>query len=137
MSVEINNKTKNKIDLLLVKKTAEKFLQVKNKKKFEVSIAFVNDNEIRGLNRRYRKIDKVTDVLSFSGEENFLGEVVIDYNQIKKQAREFGNKPKEELVFILVHGLLHLMGCNDETEAGRKEMEKLGERFIKSVKLKL
>ncbi|MFA4941749.1 MAG: rRNA maturation RNase YbeY [Patescibacteria group bacterium] len=135
VNVEINNRTKNKIDLVLVKKVAEKFLESKNKKKFNVSIAFVSDNEIKNLNKRYRKINKVTDILSFAGEENFLGEIVISYAQIRRQAKKFNNKPKDELVFILVHGLLHLLGYDDRTETGRKKMEKLGDKFIKSVKL--
>ena len=132
MAVEINNKTKNRIDLSLVKKTGGKFLQYKNKEKFDVSIAFVGDSEMRKLNKRYRGINKTTDVLSFSGEEGFLGEIVISYAQIKRQAKEFGNKTKDELIFILVHGLLHLLGYDDRTEAGRKKMERLGAEFIKN-----
>lgn len=128
--IEINNKTKSKIDLALVKKTAEFFLRVYKKKKYEISIAFVGDRVIRKLNRNYRKIDKVTDVLSFPGEGIFLGEVIIDYAQIKRQAREFGSSVNDELVFILVHGLLHLLGYDDKTEKGAKEMERLGEKFI-------
>ena len=135
MVVEINNKAKNRIDLSLVKKAAEKFLRAYKKADHGVSIAFVGDKEIRELNKKYRKIDRVTDVLSFAGEEKFLGEVVIDYSQIKRQAGKFGNKPKDELVFILVHGLLHLLGHDDRTEAGRKKMERLGNEFIKSAKL--
>jgi probable rRNA maturation factor len=135
VNVEINNRTKNKIDLVLVKRVAGKFLEIKNKKKFNVSVAFVNDNEIKKLNKRYRKIDKVTDILSFSGEENFLGEIIMSYAQIKRQAKKFGNKPKDELIFILVHGLLHLLGYDDETEEKRLEMIKFGDEFIKSIKL--
>ncbi|MBU4347150.1 rRNA maturation RNase YbeY, partial [Patescibacteria group bacterium] len=60
----------------------------------------------------------------------FLGEVIIDYAQIKRQAREFGSGVNDELVFILVHGLLHLLGYDDKTEKGAKEMERLGEKFI-------
>jgi len=134
MAVEINNKTKNRIDLLLVKKTGEKFLKIKNKEKFDVSIAFISDSEMRKLNKRYRGIDKTTDVLSFSGEEKFLGEIIISYAQIKRQAKELGNKPKDELIFILVHGLLHLLGYDDKTEKGRLEMIRLGDEFIKFVK---
>lgn len=135
MAVEINNKTKSKIDLSLVKKAGEKFLQFKNKENFEVSIAFISDSEMRKLNKRYRGIDKTTDVLSFSGEEKFLGEIVISYAQIKRQAKEFGNKPKDELIFILVHGLLHLLGHDDKTEKGRLGMIRLGEMFLKVFSL--
>lgn len=128
--VEINNATKQKINLALVKETAQHFLRVYKKKKYEISIAFVGDSVIRKLNRNYRKIDKVTDVLSFPGEGIFLGEVIIDYAQIKRQAKKYGKTVKQELVFILVHGLLHLLGYDDKTEKGAKEMERLGKKFI-------
>ncbi|MBU4256942.1 rRNA maturation RNase YbeY [Patescibacteria group bacterium] len=128
--IEINNKTKSRIDLNLVKKIADNFLKTHKNRNCEVSIAFVGDRVIRKLNRNYRKIDKVTDVLSFPGEGIFLGEVIIDYAQIKRQAREFGSSVNDELVFILVHGLLHLIGYDDKTERGAKEMERLGEKFI-------
>ena len=139
MSVEINNKTKSKIDLSLIKKAAEKFLRAHKKIDYSVSIAFVGDEKIKELNKKYRRIDRITDVLSFAGEEKFLGEVIIDYSQIKRQAKEFRGRGmravEEELVFILAHGLLHLLGYDDGTEKGRREMERLGNEFIKSVKL--
>lgn len=131
--VEINNATKQKINLALVKETAQHFLRVYKKKKYEISIAFVGDSVIRKLNRNYRKTDKVTDVLSFPGEGIFLGEVIIDYAQIKRQAKKYGKTVKQELVFILVHGLLHLLGYDDKTEKGAKEMEKLSEELIKEL----
>ena len=138
--VDINNKTKSKINLSLVKKTVNKFLQSHKLTKKEISVAFVGEARMQELNKRYRKKDKVTDVLSFSGENNFLGEIIINYPQIKRQARQFGeqakkfsNKVDEELVFILVHGLLHLIGYDDKTETGRIKMEKLGNDFIKFI----
>ncbi|MDD5072093.1 MAG: rRNA maturation RNase YbeY [Patescibacteria group bacterium] len=135
MVVEINNKTGSRIDLSLVQEAGEKFLRAHKKFDYSVSLAFVGDKKIRQLNKKYRGIDRVTDILSFPGEDKFLGEIIIDYSQIKRQAKELGNKPKDELVFILAHGLLHLLGHDDKTEAGRKKMEKLGNKFIKSIKL--
>ncbi|MDD5291295.1 MAG: rRNA maturation RNase YbeY [Patescibacteria group bacterium] len=134
MAVEINNKAKNKVNPSFVKKVAEKFLRAYKKTDYSISIAFVGDKEIRKLNKKYRRVDRVTDILSFAGEEKFLGEIILDYHQIKRQADKFGNKSKDELIFILVHGLLHLLGYDDKTEAGRKKMERLGNEFIKSIK---
>lgn len=131
--VEAINRTKAKIDLKLVENVAEKFLQVYKIKNREVSIAFVSDSEIKKINKQYRHLDKVTDVLSFAGEDNFLGEIIIDFAQIKRQAKEFDKKVKDELIFILVHGLLHLAGYDDKTEKERLEMIGLGEKFIKKV----
>jgi probable rRNA maturation factor len=131
MVVEINNKTRSRIDSSLTKEVGEKFLRAYKKFDCNVSLAFVGDKKIRQLNKKYRGIDRVTDVLSFSGEGNFLGEIIIDYSQIRRQAKKFGNKQKDELVFILVHGLLHLLGYDDRTGEGRREMKILGEEFIK------
>jgi probable rRNA maturation factor len=128
--VEINNKTKNKINLGLIKKATEKFLKLNRKKNYDVSIAFVGDSVMRKLNKAYRGKDKATDVLSFAGENNFLGEIIIDYAQIKRQAKAYKNSVQQELVFILIHGLLHLLGYNDKTEKGRNEMERIDKEFV-------
>ncbi|MFH1662096.1 MAG: rRNA maturation RNase YbeY [Candidatus Falkowbacteria bacterium] len=130
--IEINNKTKTKINLALVKKIVEKFFRVYKINK-NISIAFVGDKVIKNLNNKYRKINKITDILSFNGEDDFLGELVIDYAQIKRQAKKFGNSEKQELIFILVHGLLHLIGHEDKTENGRLKMEKIGNEFINKL----
>ena len=149
--IEINNKTKSNIDLVLVQKVVENFLKYYKKRirlaatngdhtninKVEVSIAFVGDKTIRRLNKTYRGINNITDVLAFPDNEqsNFLGEVIIDYTQVKRQSRKYRNSVKQELIFILVHGFLHLLGYNDKTEKGRREMERLGEEFVKISKL--
>lgn len=132
--IEINNTTKTKIDTDLVKVIANSFLKKYKKTKMEVSIAFVGDTVMRRLNKIYRGKDKPTDVLTFEGDDGFLGEIIIDYSQIKRQAKKFSPNSRQELIFILVHGLLHLLGHEDETEKGRLEMIRLGEEFIKSLK---
>ncbi len=131
--VEINNKTRSKINLSIVKKITESFLKFYKKEDCIVSIAFVSDAVIQRLNKQYRNIDKITDILSFSGNDEFLGEVVIDYAQIKRQAIKFETTIKQELIFILVHGLLHLIGYNDDTEVDAKKMDKLTNKFIKNL----
>lgn len=130
MQIDINNVNQEDIDIDLIKNTAKKFLEKYNKKDFNVSIAFVDDNEIQKINKKYRHIDKPTDVLSFEGEDNFLGEIIINYSQVVRQAKELNCKIEEELIYILVHGLLHLLGYNDETEEDSKEMKKITDKFI-------
>lgn len=130
---EIVNKTRSKIDLSLVRRVSERFLSL-NKEKREVSIVFVGDKKMRDLNRNYRHKDKVTDILSFEGDKNFFGEIIIDYVQIKRQSKLFSKSVNDELIFILIHGLLHLQGYDDETEKGRLLMEKLGEELVSKIK---
>lgn len=132
MKIEINNRTKSKIDLNLIKSVVSEFARVNRIKSKEISIAFVSDAEIKKLNFKYRGLNKATDVLSFAGDGDYLGEIIIDYNQIKRQAADFKNSARKELVFILTHGLLHLIGYDDKTEKKRLEMIKTGEEFIKN-----
>jgi probable rRNA maturation factor len=128
--IEINNTTKFKINEKLLKKISEKFLASRRLVKKDVSLALIGDAKMRQLNFKYRQKDKTTDVLSFSGEDVFLGEILINPAQIKRQAKENKNSFQAELIFILVHGLLHLVGYNDETEKERLKMIKIGEEFI-------
>jgi probable rRNA maturation factor len=156
MTIEINNTTKSKINKKLIIKTAEIFLQSRRWTKKDVSIAFIGDAKMRQLNLQYRKKDKTTDVLSFGnsplerggraartgcvkaclgGQNDFedLGEIIINPAQIKRQAKANNNSFQAELIFILVHGLLHLAGYNDETEKDRLEMIRRGEKFVENL----
>lgn len=130
MKIAINNKSRSDIPLELVEKTARIFLSEHNIDK-ELSIAFIGDQKMRGLNLRYRGFGKTTDILSFEGDDGLWGELLVNFQQIKRQSAKYGHSPENELVFILVHGLLHLLGLNDEDEAGRREMIRLGKNFIR------
>jgi len=133
MKIEINNQANYKIDLKLAKKVISAFARAyKINKNKEISLAFVGDAEMKKLNHAYRGLNKATDVLSFSSDGDYLGEIIVDYNQIKRQAGRFNNSAEQEMIFILTHGLLHLSGYNDETEKQREEMIKMGKEFIKN-----
>ena len=134
MILEINNTTKKKINSKLLKKAANIFGKKMKVDAQTVSLAFVGESRIRSLNKNYRKIDKVTNVLSFvDKEENFLGEVIICYPQIERQAKQQKVSINEELIFIFIHGLLHLLGYKDKTLAGKEEMEKIGLELCKNT----
>jgi len=135
MTIEINNRTDHKINLKLVKQVVREFARVHKIGRKEISIAIVRDAEIEKLNKTYRQKSEPTDILSFAGEDNFFGELVIDYDQIKRQAGQFKKTAEEEMIFILVHGLLHLLGYNDETEKARLKMVAMGEEFIRNALL--
>jgi len=103
-----------------------KALRLLGLRKAEISILFVNDKRMRILNRRYRGIDRTTDVLSFPQNEFIspdlerlthnvvLGDVVISLPKTKKQAEENGLAFHQELKRLLIHGLLHLIGYDHE-----------------------
>ena len=89
-----------------------------------VTVAIVSDARVRALNRRFRKKDSATDVLSFpSGERGHLGDVVIAAGVARRQAREAGHSLQTEIRVLALHGLLHLLGYDHDTDHG--EMARL------------
>ena len=131
--IEINNRTRSKVDTKLVRIVTEKFFKHYKLGNKEVSIAFVGDITIKRLNKNYLHKSHATDVMAFPGDGKYFGEIIIDYAQVKRQAKKYSGSIKEELIFILVHGLLHLLGHEDKTKKGTAEMERLGKEFIKRV----
>ena len=109
--IEVNNLTKSRVNQEFLKGLAKKVLEGENKK-MALSIALVDRARIRGLNRKYRKQDKPTDVLSFQYDD--LGEVVICPEEVKKNAKQFSLTYQKELARVLVHGVLHVLGYNHQ-----------------------
>ena len=90
-----------------------------------VNVVLCSDETIRRLNRDYRHHDKVTDVLSFEFHEpDFLGEIYICEEQVRRQAPAYGNTFYAELKRVMVHGLLHLLGYDHIKPADRVKMRK-------------
>jgi len=103
------------------------------------SIVFVDNDKIQFLNKNYRNIDRITDVISFAFEDNerivynsvrFLGEIYICIPRMIEQSIEYGHSETRELAFLTVHGLLHLLGYDHMTEEEEKEMFALQEVIL-------
>jgi probable rRNA maturation factor len=96
-----------------------------------VGVRFAGDRTVRRLNRDFRDRDKATDVLSFPGEESpegrHLGDIVISIPTAERQAEERGATLEEEVKLLLLHGVLHCLGYDHETDRG--EMERLERRL--------
>jgi len=104
-------------------KPIAKALLKKEKKKKAVNVILCSDAKQKELNRDFRKLNKVTDVLSFFWDEpTLLGEIYIAEGQVKKQAPLYGNTYYAELKRVLVHGLLHLCGYDHNNKTERKLM---------------
>ncbi|MCU0679876.1 MAG: rRNA maturation RNase YbeY [Planctomycetes bacterium] len=148
--LNICNKTKITIPTVLLKQAFVYFLKDYRRLNYSLSLVFVGDVKMREWNRIYRGYDKSTDVLSFPsflaqkknkfsvelGLEKELGEIIINPVQIKRQAKKNSallrkEDFQKELLFIFVHGLLHLVGYDDETEKGRIKMLAEGKKFLK------
>ncbi len=103
------------------------------KRGWDVSVLLVDDPTIRSLNRRWRRLDRATDVLSFPygpGPDRVLGDVVISVPRAAEQARRFRVSLARELKRLLVHGILHLMGYDHKTAAQRREMRAIEGRLL-------
>src|SRR5437016_2874478 len=116
---------------------ARTVLTAENAATAEVSVTLTDDATVHALNREYRFQDKPTDVLSFAQRDHrpdapavpgvlmrneILGDVVISIDMAKRQADQHGVDLEEELALLTVHGILHLLGYDDSTEAGGEEM---------------
>jgi len=111
-----------------LEKIAKKVLKILGIKIPEISIVLLGDAEIRAINKKYRKTNRVTDVLAFD-----YGEIIICLPQAKKQAKELGHSLKEELATLLIHGILHLAGYNNETKKDFNRMLKRQNKIFKEV----
>ena len=106
----------------------------------ELSLTLTDDKNIHALNKKFRGVDRATDVLSFAFRESdepeiigaeveILGDVIISLERAKVQAEEFGHSFLREIIFLEVHGLLHLLGYDHMQDDERQEME-TEQRFI-------
>lgn len=123
--------------------------------KIEISLAIVGDARMRKLNKMYRGKNRVTDVLSFGdkpvfeyltkvfrGTEKFveapdktnrLGEIIICYPRAKKQAKQNGHSLKKEISFLLIHGILHLLGFDHKKDELAVEMRLIEKKAMAQI----
>ena len=108
----------------------------------EVSILLTGDKDIRRLNKEFRSMDQSTDVLSFPQnadkdpcfpEETILGDIAVSLDIAKVQAKEHGLDFKEEIILLLIHGILHLLGYDHERS--KKEETKMRNKTRELFKL--
>ena len=131
-----------------IEKLYEIALQETNKPlDISVNLVLVSPEEIKTLNKEFRNIDRVTDVLSFPMLENFddfeserditgecnIGDIYICEERAKEQAQEYGHSFKREICFLALHGFLHLLGYDHMTEEEEKEMFELQDIILEKA----
>lgn len=140
----------------LIDRVLQKAAELEGLKKGEVSVSLVGDEEIQQLNKEYRGINRPTDVLSFAIEEMgegedmiyfeesgqeaedypaLLGDIIISIPRAMKQAEEYNHSFERELGFLVVHGFLHLLGYDHQTEEEEKKMFSRQEEVLQAIHL--
>lgn len=148
MNLLIANNTSEDLDLDLITEKAEKTIKEvlkveKIEENVEVSLSIVDKDEIHILNRDYRDVDRPTDVLSFPmDEEGFdqdgnpillLGDIVICLDVAKNQAADFGHSLEREIMYLICHSTLHLLGYDHIEEDDKKEMRLKEKEVMKNL----
>lgn len=103
----------------------------------EIALSFVDDDEIHKLNRQYRSVDRATDVLSFPMDDEvmnggipLLGDIIISVPTAKRQSEQYGHSLLREIGFLFVHGFLHLLGYDHQTDEAEAEMIAIQEEIL-------
>lgn len=124
----LNRQRKHRIDSRGIRRFLAGLVKEMGQPEASFTVVFVTDKAIHDYNFRYRRIDKPTDVLSFSGEEGYLGDILISTETAWKQARRSATLSFDDNIRRLtLHGLLHLAGYDHETDNG--EMRTLERRL--------
>lgn len=132
----INDQNIKKVNIKKIKEVVKTVLKQEiGDKDFEINILLTDDNTIKEYNI-YRGREEPTDVLSFAYglDENIIGDIVISIETIDKQSAEFGNTFEEEFFYILIHGVLHVVGYDHETsDQDAIKMFELQENYFKQL----
>lgn len=144
MKVQFDNRQEQFLDdeikLLMIDAIQKTLEEEKSSLDQEISVSFVNNKEIKEINKEFRSIDSETDVLSFPTEFEFdiegiipLGDIIISVEKAKEQAENFGHSLKREMVYLTIHSTLHLLGydhINEKDKLIMREKEKIIVRNI-------
>jgi len=118
----------------VLKKAALRTLKAEKIKKYRINFIMVSDAEIKKLNVKYRKVRRITDVISFLvSQKDMLGDVYISKGRSKKQAGQYGNSWGEELAYLVIHGVLHLCGYTDYDEKNKTKMFNKQDKIFKCL----
>jgi len=140
MKIGIQNlQSIEKIDKNKIIKCADHVLKAMAEDDVELSLVLVNDMYIRNLNWKYRRKDSATDVLAFPMRDSrglsgpVLGDVVISVETAKREAKKRKKDFQEEFDLYFVHGILHLLGYDDEKPRARKKMKAKEKELMESL----
>ncbi len=145
MEIAVFNRTNENIDEFIklfnkIAKSAEKKLELDTD--YEISVTFVRSRTIHVINRDYRGIDRPTDVISFAIQDDLedfmeenkdLGDIFINIDYARKQAKEYEHSYEREISFLFTHGLLHCLGYDHMKEDEAKVMFALQDQILDPI----
>lgn len=143
MHITIYNRTNEDVhrfkkDFDALVKEAKKYTSLTDE--MMISVTFVRSRTMHMLNQQYRNIDRPTDVISFAIQDAYtvedtddLGDVFINIDYARKQARAYGHSYRREICFLFVHGLLHCLGYDHMNEKDEKKMFTVQEQILSEV----
>ena len=129
------------VDSVNLKHAAQKTLELQNRSiETDLSIVIIDDEQMQSLNLHYRGIDSSTDVLSFpadfvdpDNEKTYLGDVIISYPKCLEQAQSANHSTNEEIILLVVHGTLHLLGYDHIQYDEKKRMWSLQAEILEQL----
>ena len=145
MEITVLNRTNENLDLYSnlfkkISRSAEKLLKLDED--YEISVTFVRSRTIHTINRDYRGLDRPTDVISFAIQDDLedfeeenkdLGDIFINIDYARKQAKEYGHSYEREICFLFTHGLLHCLGYDHMEEKDAEVMFKLQDEILDPI----
>lgn len=139
-SIEIKN--------LIIQVLRECFNEEKIGNQVTLTVTLTSSEQIKNINKKYRNIDKETDVLSFpmyekdeipnaikQNIETILGDIIICISKVEEQAKEYEHSFKRELAYMVVHGFYHLMGYDHIEEKDKRKMRKKEENILEKLNI--
>lgn len=141
MKITIRNSQKKiPINPAKIKKTILKAFSARGAKSGEITICFVSGNKIQRLNKKYLKRDIPTDVLAFDISDRkkskyIVADIVVSADAAVSNAGIYKTTPLYELYLYVIHGILHILGYQDDTERRRASMQKKAEAILRAMRL--
>ena len=134
MNIEIGGPQRNRVDKNDLSQPAKLVFKTIKKSQvgYQLSIALVDNQTIRRLNKKYRNKNKPTTILSFVYSKE-AGEIILSLPEIRKRSREIGIDWQKYFYQILIHGLLHLCGYRHSNQKQTKQMEKMEEKIVNKL----
>jgi rRNA maturation RNase YbeY len=134
LKIELKNTSllKEKIDRGKIRILIKKILKKENKKLGEIEIVFLKDTEIRKINKEFLKHDYFTDVIAFSynRKSEINGDICIGIDSVSRNAVRYRTISKDELIRVIIHGVLHLIGYTDKDTESKKKMTNKEEFYL-------